>query len=332
MNTDLTVKETTAAVDVVQEENLEQLSFEIRTLTAQGKQIALTYIIEIGHRLMAAKEKVGHGNWGEWLKNEVDYSQSTAENYIKIYKAFGGGQQSLLYNNDSGQLETLDYTKLLLLADVAPEEREEVIKKTNPAESSTRELKEKIQQLKKEKAIAEQSFKNETERLEAEKKAAEEAAQKKEETIAALQEQLAQTEQQETMIDREAVEAEKEKLQKKIDKEKKAKEKEIQRVKELEEQLKRKDTEIQEKVKEMAKKELDKMQKENDKKLAELEKKVTASANPNLIKSQFYFDEIQAAMKNLAKELTQLEAEQPETGKKLKTGIRKTLETLTAAI
>jgi Protein of unknown function (DUF3102) len=57
-------------------------------------------IIEIGRELMAAGEQVAQGDWGEWLRTEFDWPESTARGYIQIAKAFrplpGGGDYANL--------------------------------------------------------------------------------------------------------------------------------------------------------------------------------------------------------------------------------------------
>jgi Holliday junction resolvase RusA-like endonuclease len=44
--------------------------------------------IEIGKRLIAAKELVGHGNFGKWLEDNFNLSQSTAQRFIKCAENF----------------------------------------------------------------------------------------------------------------------------------------------------------------------------------------------------------------------------------------------------
>ena len=57
---------------------LQQLAVEIITFDRQAKITAVSCAIEIGERLLEAKELVPHGEWGKWLKENVNYSQSTA--------------------------------------------------------------------------------------------------------------------------------------------------------------------------------------------------------------------------------------------------------------
>jgi hypothetical protein len=40
-------------------------------------------ILNIGRPLAEAKEKIPHGNWLPWLKNEVSMSERSAQKYIK---------------------------------------------------------------------------------------------------------------------------------------------------------------------------------------------------------------------------------------------------------
>lgn len=45
-------------------------------------------IIEIGLELIAAKQEVGHGGWGDWLKKEFAWSQRTASYFMAIAERF----------------------------------------------------------------------------------------------------------------------------------------------------------------------------------------------------------------------------------------------------
>src|SRR5262249_25434291 len=50
-----------------------------------GKRV-VEDVVEIGRRLIEAKEIAGHGNWLPWLDREFGWSPSTAENYINLFK------------------------------------------------------------------------------------------------------------------------------------------------------------------------------------------------------------------------------------------------------
>ena len=126
---------------------LETVKQEILSLTRQAQMSAVHYYCEIGKRLCEAKEQVAHGEWGEWLKNEVDYSQSTAENFMKIYKEYGSNQMSLFSDLSNSQtIGKLDVSKLLLLTSIPADEREEVAKEVDAGNISVRELKERLKE------------------------------------------------------------------------------------------------------------------------------------------------------------------------------------------
>jgi hypothetical protein len=54
-----------------------------------GGSMAAT-IIEIGNALLKAKEQLGHGKFGAWLKAEFGWSERTAQRYMKAAEQFGG--------------------------------------------------------------------------------------------------------------------------------------------------------------------------------------------------------------------------------------------------
>jgi len=61
---------------------LAEQAVEIRRL---GTRVVLD-VIEIGRRLVVAKDLAGPGNWMAWLEREFKWSISTAENYINLFK------------------------------------------------------------------------------------------------------------------------------------------------------------------------------------------------------------------------------------------------------
>lgn len=111
--------------------SLDTITSEILTLK---DNIAIN-IIEIGKRLNTVKENVQYGEFGKWLEEKVAFSQRTANNFMKIAKEFP----------DSQQVANLGTRKLLLLADVDFEEREELMKENNITDITAEELKKAIQ-------------------------------------------------------------------------------------------------------------------------------------------------------------------------------------------
>lgn len=69
---------------------------EVNQLTAQAQRLILGHAIEIGRRLTEAKQMLSHGEWGKWLKEEIHYSKSSANNMMRIFDAYGSTQMGCL--------------------------------------------------------------------------------------------------------------------------------------------------------------------------------------------------------------------------------------------
>lgn len=93
----------------------------------------------IGRGLIEAKAQLSHGEWLSWLAMRVEFSEATAQNYMKLVRK---------YSNPEA-LRDLGYTKALMLLALPDGTREEYIESTHVvngeektvADMSTRELK-----------------------------------------------------------------------------------------------------------------------------------------------------------------------------------------------
>lgn len=124
---------------------IEDITNKIKWKTAQAQRFALEYAIEIGGYLTEAKALLPHGEWGNWLKNKVNYSQSTAINFMKLYEEYGNSQESL-FSSNSQAVMNLPYTKALRLLAIPEDEREQFVEENNVEEMSTRELEKAIKE------------------------------------------------------------------------------------------------------------------------------------------------------------------------------------------
>lgn len=158
------------------------IAFEINSIKDQTRTLILNNSIEIGRRLEEAKSLLPHGEWGNWLKESVDYSQSTANNLMKIFEQYGASQLTIFGAEANSQaLGNLSYTQAVALLGVPTEEREEFIKENDVENMSTRDLQKAI----KEKQALEKQLKAATEQAERERLDRE----KVEQTLAEIQEQ-----------------------------------------------------------------------------------------------------------------------------------------------
>lgn len=133
---------------IVVDENAEQGAIQAqerrpaRSLTeieaeilAQKRTIGRSIVI-IGHNLIEAKGRMEHGLWGTWLQERVNFSQSTAENYMRIAEQV---------SSDSALLD-LPYTKILALLSVPAEAREEFAADNHVEDKSVSEIKQLIRE------------------------------------------------------------------------------------------------------------------------------------------------------------------------------------------
>lgn len=124
----------------------EILAAEIRTIKSQTGRMVLNASIEVGRRLTEAKAKLPHGSWGEYLKNEVDYSPSQAQNLMRVFREYGNDQQSLFGGEAKSQtFGRLTFSQALSLLVIPDEdEREKFVLENDVEHMSVRELNEAL--------------------------------------------------------------------------------------------------------------------------------------------------------------------------------------------
>ena len=128
----------------------ETIATEINTIKRQTQKIMLTSSIEIGKRLTEAKELVDHGQWSQWLQKNVNYSERTAQNLMRVYDQYGEKfgmteMDSLFASGAPNVFEELSYTQALALLSLpTEEEREQFVEENDVANMSTREMQDAI--------------------------------------------------------------------------------------------------------------------------------------------------------------------------------------------
>ena len=140
------------------------ITAEIKDLCRQAQTMALLYAVEIGRRLDEAKRALPYGKWGEWLKNEVEFSQSSANNFMKLYEEYGAAQISIFGASvDSQTFANLPYSKALQLLAVPRDEREAFAEEVGAADLSVKELRAAIEERDKARREAEEAKEREEE-------------------------------------------------------------------------------------------------------------------------------------------------------------------------
>lgn len=123
----------------------EIIAQEIRGYTA----MMLNSVIEIGRRMCEVKEMLPHGSFGNWIKENTEYSTSTANNFMRLFTEYADEQITLFGAVSNSQtLGKLSYTKALELLALPSAERETFMDNNNVEDMSTRELKAAIAKIK----------------------------------------------------------------------------------------------------------------------------------------------------------------------------------------
>ena len=78
-------------IEVAYQRQISDVTRDIRIQTGQFLRTA----IEIGRLLFEAKAMVEPGGWTKYIEEELPFSHSWANNYMKLYKEFGSDQTSL---------------------------------------------------------------------------------------------------------------------------------------------------------------------------------------------------------------------------------------------
>ncbi len=287
------------------------IAAEIRSIDQQARQYVLNSAIEIGKKLKEAKELVAHGEWGNWLQENVNYSQSTANNFMRVSEEYANSQA----------LANLSYTQAVALLSVPAEERESFVQENNVTELSTRELQAVIKEKKElERQLQKANEKAEYERLEREKLEASlqemqqqnamnhELAERYKAEIEAAMQNGQDDQAAEIQIKLNQTEAELVDTKKKI--------------KEMEKQLKAKPIDVPEKEVQV----IEKIPAEVEQELAKLKEQIKRNENKAMAKFSVCFETVVRDFDNLLGALYEIKTTAPEEHKKYQNAVTGLLE------
>lgn len=333
---------------------------EINYIKRQAQQTLLAASVEIGRKLNEAKALVPHGLWEDWLTENVDYSQSTANNLMRIATEYGDEQVSLFSGKSNSEtFASLTYSQAVALFALPMDQRQEFVENHDMEDLSTRELKEEIAALKaetekrdeiiREMEVEGNELREKIGRLEEENEEAERdynsAADELEEKQKALQDALKGKRDAEAMFDaaKKLADANAKEKDKAVKAKAAAEKKEADLMKQLNdatEEIRRLEAEAQEKPEpeqitmeaavsekaleaqreKIAAEEREKLQEELR---AEYEKKLSAAANPDNQRCVLRFESFCAEYQRLTKAMQEL----PEENRnKIRANVRSALE------
>lgn len=291
------------------------IAAEINSIKEQTRIMILCNSIEIGRRLVEAKSMLPHGEWGKWLETSVNYSQSTANNLMRIYEEYGASQFSLFGDHQakSEAFAKLTYTQAVALLAIPAEEREAFIEENDVEHMSTRELqqaiKERDEALKKlenaqkvadEKCEEARRLLDEKQRVESEVRTTEQLLRKAQEDVRVLQNTLEDTRKQLREARDSGNNEKAQKLQESLEQKAQELDEANRKIDELERKLKEQPIEVAtvEKIPEEVQKELETLRK--------------TAGNKIIVEYSVKFDTLVKGFKDLLATLGQLKESSPE--------------------
>ena len=125
----------------------ELIGAEIRMYYEAGRRVTMLCGIEIGRRLVEAKDLLKHGEWLPWLERETDFTDRHAQNYMRIFREYGAVQQGLFGPESNAKyISDLPISKALALLSVPESDRESFAEEVDAEHISVRELQQAIKE------------------------------------------------------------------------------------------------------------------------------------------------------------------------------------------
>ncbi len=307
----------------------------IEVITAEiwlYKQQAGAAILEIGKRLIEAKEQLSHGEWLPWLEEQVEFSEGTAQRFMRLARE---------YSNPS-PVTDLGVSKALVLLALPASERDEFLSKKHEvdgeektvAEMSKRELEKAIRERDEARAKVEEAetrAKDFEVALEKTKAQAEAELQAAEETVCRLEQELKEIQNApkevavETVVDEAAITEAKKAAHEESEKKLKAKIEQAQKEKEKAEQAKHKaeqDLAALKVAQEQANAVAEREKKSMADQVADLQKKLAMASSSEMTIFKLHFEQGQDSINKMAACIARMEeAGDSEGAEKLKNAL-----------
>ena len=138
----------------------EELKTEANMLFSKMSVVAnmgLMLMVETGQRLIILKERLGHGNWEPWAKENLNFSLRKANRMMKFAEKFED-ENSVFFKSDN--LTDIGISKVWALLAAPEEVAEEVVNNPELPDMTVKELEEEIRRLKEKNAGLEKEIKD----------------------------------------------------------------------------------------------------------------------------------------------------------------------------
>ena len=153
----------------------QEIAAEINAIRRRAARQLLEDSVEVGRLLVEAKAAVQHGDWGEWLEENFQYSSTEANNLMRLYEAYGTKEQIGLFEEDRTAIfGRLNKSQAIALLGLPEEARAAFVEANPPEDLSVREWERRIEEARAETdAAVRRAVVAEDARIEAEKTARE---------------------------------------------------------------------------------------------------------------------------------------------------------------
>lgn len=123
----------------------ETIATEINYIKRKVCDTVLRESVEIGRLLCEAKALVPNGEWMNWLKVNVDYSQATANNLMRLYEEYGEKSQIGFFEENRLEIfGSLTPSQAVALVALPYEQRKEFVETHDMSETSVRDIQAEI--------------------------------------------------------------------------------------------------------------------------------------------------------------------------------------------
>lgn len=318
-------------IEELDEKSTEELTEKANTLYQQMQLIGAMGIqvaAQAGQCLTVIKERVGHGNWGDWCKQNLQFSERKAQNMMKL-SAEMHGKNSIFANPQT--FADIEISKVYALLAAPEEVQKAVLDDPKMEEMNVREFQDEIKRLKAE--LATERAKEQADNSEAELEAAEQKIEELSALIKILQEGKSEAEWQKEL----------DSLKSEIEKETKKAAKAAEKLKAAQAEMERKAEAAAEEAVEKAKKEAAEKFKEENKLLIDsnrqaaeeidrLQKRLENNAQPEIAGFKIHADQLQQSFNACLESANRIESSDAEQAQKMRTALKTIMQKLQESI
>lgn len=318
-------------IEELDEKSTEELTERTNTLYQQMQLIGAMGIqmaADAGRCLTVIKERVGHGNWGDWCKRNLQFSERKAQNMMKL-SAEMREKNSIFANPQT--FADIEISKVYELLAAPEKVQKAMIENPEAEDMNVREFKDEIRRLKEE--LAEERAK--------------EKMNESEEELAQAKEKIEELTQQLSMRSSEKSEVEWQKeldaLKSQIEKETKKAEKAAEKLKAAKAEMETKAEAAAEEAVEKAKKEAAEKFKEENKLLIDsnrqaaeeidrLQKRLENNTQPEIAGFKIHADQLQQSFNACIESAKRIESSDADQAQKMRIALKTIMQKLQESI